>query len=603
MRLQVSTSKNACLYYVAKSFRTSEGKSSSKIVERLGSMEELITRFGSEDPIGKAKEYVAALTREEKEKRKEVIVKYSPVTLIDRETRRSYNGGYLFLQKIYHDIGLHKICAQIEKRHKERSGNHELKYDLSGILSRLLYTRVLYPGSKLSSFEDSKRFIEQPRFELHQIYRALSLLAQESDFIQAQVYKNRLKLGHRSSKVIYYDCTNYYFESEQERGLRQYGISKEHRPNPIVQMGLFMDMDGMPLAFSINPGNTNEQVTLRPLEQKLNDHFNINRLVVCTDSGLSSYENRKSNNISQRAFITVQSLKRLKRHLQEWALESRGWKMANAGKEEYDLSMVDARTHHDTLFYKDRWINENGLEQRLIVTFSFKYRDYLRYLRDGQIERAERLMRGTGKRLERRNHNDPKRFIEQIHYTPDGELAQATSYSLNRQMIEQEEAFDGFYGICTNLEDRAVDIIRVNSGRWMIENAFRLMKTEFEARPVFLQRDERIKAHFLTCFLALLLFKCLEKRLNRGMNKFTPSEIISTLTDMNFLNEEGEGYIPSYTRTDLTDALHGSTGFRTDTGIVPKQRMREIISATKNSRSSMEKEKRRSRDRGEIKHE
>ena len=202
MRLQVSTSKNACLYYVAKSFRTSEGKSSSKIVERLGSMEELITRFGPEDPIGKAKEYVAFLTREEKEKRKDIIVKYSPKTLIDREAQRSFNGGYLFLQKLYHDLGLHKICSEIEKRHKEKSGNHELKYDSSEILSRLLYTRILYPGSKLSSFEDSKRFLEQPRFELHQIYRALSLFARESDFIQAQVYKNSLKLGQRNSKVL-----------------------------------------------------------------------------------------------------------------------------------------------------------------------------------------------------------------------------------------------------------------------------------------------------------------------------------------------------------------------------------------------------------------
>lgn len=171
-----------------------------------------------------------------------------------------------FLQKVYYELGLDRICRTVCKSHKN-------EYNLNEILSRLLYTRVLYPGSKLSSLEDSKRFIEQSGTELHQIYRALSLLAKESDAIQAAVYKNSLKLGRRNTQVLYYDCTNYFFESEEEGGLKQYGCSKENRPNPIVQMGMFMDMEGIPLAFCINPGNTNEQVTLKPLEQKLNDSF------------------------------------------------------------------------------------------------------------------------------------------------------------------------------------------------------------------------------------------------------------------------------------------------------------------------------------------
>jgi hypothetical protein len=573
MKLTVSRSKNSETYYIQKSYRTDSGKSSTKTVERLGSLQELQARFGEEDTLAKAKEYVRELSAADKESRKDVLVKLSPCLLLKKDEPRCFNGGYLFLQKVYHELGLDKICRIVCKSHKN-------EYNLNEILSRLLYTRVLYPGSKLSSLEDSKRFIEQPGTELHQIYRALSLLAKESDAIQAAVYKNSLKLGRRNTQVLYYDCTNYFFESEEEGGLKQYGCSKENRPNPIVQMGMFMDMEGIPLAFCINPGNTNEQVTLKPLEQKLNDNFGISKLVVCTDCGLSSYENRKNNDVGQRAFITVQSLKKLKKHLQGWSLESEGWHIAGSDKE-YDLSEVDPEEHHDTLFYKDRWTNEGGLSQRLIVTFSFKYREYLRYVRNRQIGRAEKIIMNGSTKFNRKAPNDPKRFISQTSYTPDGEIAQATSYSLNQEMITQEELFDGFYAICTDLEDDAPDIIRANAGRWIIENGFRIMKNEFEARPVYLQRDDRIQAHFLTCFLALLLYKYLEKKLNRGLNHFTPDEIIGTLTDMNFLSIAAEGYMPTYTRNDLTNALHGSAGFRTDKQIVTKKEMRSIIAQTK----------------------
>ena len=588
MKLQVSSSKNTQLYYVAKSFRTENGKYSSKIIERLGTMEDLIARFGDEDTLEKVKQYIIELTKEEKQRQQEVVVKYSPRLLLSKGDQRSYNGGYLFVQKVYHDLGLHKICDTIVRKQHKESKNHDIKYDLNEILSRLLYTRIMYPGSKLSSMEDARRFIEQPKCELHQIYRALSLLSRESDFIQAQVYKNSLKLGERNTKVLYYDCTNYFFESEEESGLRQYGHSKENRPNPIVQMGLFMDMDGFPLAFCINPGNTNEQITLKPLEQKINDEFHISKLIVCTDCGLPSYENRKNNNVGERAFITVQPLKKLKRHLQEWALDSKGWYIAGS-EEEYDISTLNPYEYRDTTFYKDRWMNEDGLEQRIIVTFSFKYREYLRYVRDRQIERAENVMKKGSSKLNRKSQDDPKRFIKSESFTGDGDLAQITNYSLNQEMIAQEELFDGFYAVCTDLDGPAPAILKANSRRWMIENCFRTMKTDFDARPVYLQRDDRIRAHFLTCFLALLLYKYLEKKINRGGNHFSTEEIISTLSDMNFLAIQGEGYIPTYTRTDLTNALHGSAGFRTDTQIVPKQKMREIISATKNSRSSKEK--------------
>lgn len=592
MKLTISKSKNATLYYVQKSYRTDSGKSSTRTVERLGTIAEVIARFGEENTMDAVKAYIKELTLADKEQRRDVVVKLSQNKMIKQNEQNSYNGGYLFLQKVYYELGLDKICNKIEKRHKN-------EYGLNSILSMLLYTRILYPGSKLSSLEDAKNFIEQPKVDIHQVYRALSLLSKESDGIQAAVYKNSLKLGARHDKVIYYDCTNYYFESEEENGLRQYGRSKENRPNPIVQMGLFTDMDGIPLAFCINPGNTAETTTLKPLEDKLKEDFGLSKVVVCTDGGLASYENRKNDHVGERAFITVQSLKKLEKSLQDWSMETTGWKIAEfkdtnetqkadmdkQHDKEYELSKLDPKEYANMLFYKERWIKvgkkNDQLEQRLIVTFSFKYKEYLQHIREKQIARAQSIIeRGVVEKCGK-GQNDPKRFIKRDSCTVDGELAEYTSYSLNQEMIDQEARFDGFYGICTDLEDKATDIIKTNGGRWIIEDCFRITKTEFEARPVYLQRDDRIKAHFLTCFLALILYKYLAKKINRAGCHFSANNIISTLKDMNFVSVAGEGYIPTYTRTDLTNNLHGSAGFRTDTQIVSKQRMKSIISESK----------------------
>ena len=595
MKLTISRSKNAESYYVQKSYRTDSGKSSTRTVERLGTIEEVKARFGEENTMEAVKAYVRELTTADREQSRDVIVKLSQGKMIRKGEQRCFNGGCLFLQKVYHELGLDRICKKLEKKHKN-------KYDLDGILSTLLYTRILYPGSKLSSLEDAKRFIEQPEADIHQVYRALSLLAGESDDIQAAVYKNSLKLAPRQDKVIYYDCTNYYFESEEENGLRQYGHSKENRPNPIVQMGLFTDMDGIPLAFCINPGNTAETTTLKPLEDKLKDKFGLSKVVVCTDGGLASYENRKNDHVGERAFITVQSLKKLEGHLQDWATETKGWRMVlfdgtdnpRMSEDEYDLAELDPKEYADSLFCRERWITvgKKGreLEQRLIVTFSFKYREYLRHVREKQVARAESIIRRGAAGKQGKSQNDPKRFIKNESCTADGELAQYNSYSLNQEMIDQESRFDGFYGICTDLDDDAPAIIRTNGGRWIIEDCFRITKTDFEARPVYLQRDDRIKAHFLTCFLALILYKYLAKKVNRGGCHFSPDEIISTLRDMNFVSVAGEGYIPTYTKTDLTNNLHGSAGFRTDTQIVSKQRMKAIISLTKKSQATKQQQ-------------
>lgn len=569
MRLMISESKNSKSLYAIKS-TFENGKHSSKIVEKLGTIQELERKLDGQSPIQWAREYIAHLNEDEKKERNEVIVKYSNSKCIAKGVQSNYHGGYLFLQSIYHDLGIDDICAKIALK-------HSFSYDLDSILSRLIYGRILHPSSKLATSHFSETLLERKNFDDHQVYRALEILADENDFIQSELYKNSGRVTKRKDAILYYDCTNYYFEIEQEKGLKRYGYSKEHRPNPIVEMGLFMDADGIPLAFSIHPGNINEQVTLKPLEQKIIKDFGHAKFVVVTDAGLASCANRKFNDSASRAFITTQSVKQLKGHLKTWALDIHGWHLP-CDTRTYNLDDIDEKACYSKVYYKERWIKENELEQRLIVTFSLKYRNYQRTIRNQQIERAQSLIERMPWSINRASQNSARRLIKQIAVTDEGEIADKHVCTLDEEVITREEAYDGFYGVCTNLEDDAEAIIRVNKGRWEIEECFRIIKHEFKARPVYLSRDKRIEAHFITCFIALMIYRLLEKRLG---DKYTSIEIIDGLRSLDFYKVKGEGYIPAYTRTDFTDDLHNMFGFRTDYQIVTNKQMGDIFRKTK----------------------
>lgn len=591
MRVNIVKSKNAEQVYIIKSFRHN-GKSTSRIFKKLGTMESLLPKHGNnrDNVIAWAKEQARILTEAEKNGSLTLSVEFQESMQIPSNVQRSFNGGYLFLQQLYHDLGLDRICSTISER-------HGFRYSLDSILSRLIYGRILFPSSKLNTFEESEKLLEQPDFELQHVYRALDVIAEENDFIQSQLYKNSLVMSKRNEHILYYDCTNFFFEIEEADidGLRQYGKSKENRPNPIVEMGLMMDGDGIPLAFCVHDGNTSEQLTLRPLEEQIIKDFENSKFVVCTDAGLSSLDNRKFNNNAERAFITTQSLKKLKAHIKEWTLNPKGWYFAgddvdsksSSKRKTYDISQIELdkenlEKYRKSSFYKERWIKEDGLEQRLIVTYSLKYRDYQRKIRASQIERAEKLVARGSSAVNRKNANDIRRMITKTSLTNDGEIAAKDIYAIDEAVIAEEEKYDGFYAVCTNLEDAPPEIMKVNHRRWEIEESFRLMKSEFRSRPVYLSRSSRIKAHFTTCFLALTIFRYLEKRIHENSDlQFTASEIIRTLRDMNFLQIAGEGYIPLYKRTELTDALHDVFGFRTDTEIVTNKKMKKILKDTK----------------------
>lgn len=568
MKVCISKSKNTTIYYLSKSVRIGN-RTTTKTIEKIGTYDEIKEKCGDMEPLEWAKKYAAKRSAEEKAAKQDVIMKCSSSMLIDKNVRRSCNAGYLFLLDIYYSLGIDKICAEISEKYK-------FEYDLNEILSMLVCSRIIAPGSKRSSLEEANGFVEQPKCSLHQIYRALEVIAKENDFFQSQLYKNSQSITERRKDVLYYDCTNYYFEIEDEDDFRKYGVSKEHRPNPIVQMGLFIDSDGIPLSFNVFDGNFSEQPSMTPLEKKILQDFDTSDFVVCTDSGLSSIANRRFNSIQGRGFVTAQSIKKLKGFLQDFCLGDDGWYLPGSDRR-YKLSELDEEKDCDRVFYKDRWINENDLEQHLIVTYSIKYRNYQRAVRGRQIVRAEKLAENPSS-LSRKKENDPRRFVMQEHCTTDGEAAEKTITSLDQNRIDNEMKYDGFYAVCTNLEDDVSDIIRINQKRWEIEECFRIMKTEFKARPVYLSRRDRITAHFTTCFTALVIYRMLEKKLE---NRFTCEEIIGTLRDMNMMIAPGEGYIPTYTRTDLTDALHGAFGFRTDYQITSQKNMRKILNQTR----------------------
>lgn len=573
MRVTTSKSKNSESFYITQSYTNAQGKSTSKTIRKLGTLAELSKRLDTDRDgvMAWANEQARLETLRYKSEKEYavVMVPFHSNKLMDYHRKKLFIGGYLFLQSVYYGLRMDSICRKIKNRHK-------FAYDLNAILSDLIYTRVLEPSSKSSSFRAAKQFLEPPAYELHDVYRALSVLAGEMDFIQAEVYKNSFFLGGRNDRILYYDCTNYYFEIEQEDGDKKYGKSKEHRPNPIIQMGLFTDGDGLPLAFSLFPGNQNEQKSLKPLETKILQQFGCEKFIYCSDAGLASEDNRAFNHMGQRAFIVTQSIKKLPAEDREWALSRSGFKrlLDDMPADITELTEDDK----DSLYYKDEPYTTKKLHQRLIITYSPKYAAYQKAIRAEQIARAEKMIAGGALKKQRKNPNDPARFVNKIAVTKEGEKADI-HYYLDQDKIAEEEMYDGLYAVCTDLlDDDVADILKASEGRWQIEDCFRTMKTDFGARPVYLTREDRIKAHFLTCFLALLHFRLLKRSLKGA---YTTEQLLQTLRSMNFADVEEQGFMPIYERQKITDDLHEACGFRTDYEFITKRRMKGIQKKSK----------------------
>ena len=572
MRLNIRTINDYSYYSIIKDYTNLNGKRTTKIFEKLGNQDQVEERFGKIDTINKIKEYINELNKEDKE---ELIKReFNPNKRIVPGIKRQFNVGYLFLEKLYNQLKLNEVCNSISDKYK-------FQFDLNEILAYLIYARIIYPSSKLETYKQCQNFIEQPSFKLHDEYRALSYIAENMDFIQEKLFENSKSVLNRNSNVIYYDCTNYFFEIEIDDDLRKYGISKEHRPNPIVGMGLFMDGDGLPLSFNIYPGNMNEQKTLIPEETKIINNFknNSTKMILCTDAGLASDEIKKFNIEDGRAFVITQSLKKLKDEYKKQVFDKSNWRIPGDLKNIYNLEDIEnddflKEKYYDTLFYKIIQTETKSVKQDLIVTFCFKYFEYNRNIRNNQIERAKKSIETNNVTRKGKNQNDYRRLINQINSTDNGEVAENQSYTINQELIEEEQKYDGYYALTTNLIGDITEIFKIVKGRWEIEESFRIMKSDFLARPINLSREDRIKAHFMTCFISLFIYRLLEKKLDY---KYTTSQILNSLRSMEMIEHKGLGFEPIYERNNLTDDLHDLFKFNTDLELVTYKKIKKIL--------------------------
>lgn len=583
MYVNITGSANNKDVYIYQSYRKENGQTSSRIYKKLGKYNQLLERFaGDKDALMSwAREQARIETELYHQSNAKITVDFSQTSRIAMHETRVFHTGYLFLQSLCTELRLDQICRSIKN-------SHQFKYDFGAILTDLIYARILSPSSKRSSYEYCQSLLEPPKYSLQDLYRSLSIMAEESDRIQSELYCNSNFIQPRNKKILYYDCTNYYFEIEEEAGMKRYGKGKDHKPNPIVGMGLFMDADGIPISFDIFPGNQNEQTTLKPLETKIIQDFAGSQFIFCSDAGLGSASNRRFNSFSNRAYVITHSLKKMKAEDREIAM--RPTQFRKIGSNQFiDLRSLDESNEevYHSVYYKEIPVITGKMDETLIVTYSPKYKAYQRRIRARQIERAKQILSSSDRKRKGKNQNDPMRFVKKMAVTSDGEVVEKAIYDLDIEKIRNEEMYDGFYAVITNLDGNIADLLKINQRRWEIEENFRIMKTEFEARPVYVRRDDRIKAHFLTCYISLLVYRLLEKKLGDG---YTTQQIIRTLRSMQMTLISNAGdYVPSYQRTELTDALHNVFGFKTDYEFITKSSMRSIIKETKQRKIPQDK--------------
>lgn len=584
--------------YVLESFRDKTGKSTTRRVETLGSEEEIEKKYGCPDGLEWAKAYVARLNEEKKIQKEGIKIELSPSERINPGEQVIHDCGDLLLLPLYQKLGLPQACGGIVEGTK-------VKYNLNEILEALVMLRLLCPCSKLSSFGLGKKRVREMTCDLEDIYRALSLLSTHIDEIQATVWENSKKIVRRDTRVVYYDCTNYYFEIEDNdpvgedprhpqrpEGIRRRGKSKEHRPNPIVQMGLLMDTDGIPLSFIIFPGNESEQPSLQKIEEMIADKFGLSEFVVSTDAGLSSEDNRRYNMTEGREYIAVQSLPKLSEDDQKMALDPHGWHIAfrdpkqgpicpeDPAQDTFNLDEIDLIAERHTKFYKEIIVDKalggkksTARPERVIVTYCHDFALYLRHKRQERVKAAEKIIRNRQAKS-RQSQQDPRQYVSTVYVTKDGEVAEHVSMALDVRVIENEARFDGFYAYGTSLDDDAVDVLRARSFHHEIEHLFRTTKSFLDARPVYLQRADRIRSHFLICFLSMVILKILQKQLD--MPEVTVDRLIATIRDFKLGYIRGAGYIPLFERNELTDRLQEINGICVDTQVVKTKTLNAI---------------------------
>ena len=589
-------------YFIQMGIRNGK-KTTTKNVARIGRHSELLKI--TDDPLAYAKEQVKKFNEEYQIQNRmslEIKVDFAEkIKAANAANSKStlFNIGYFFLQQFYHDLDIGSFF---------RSATADMKNEFDpNLVNRFLtYSRILHPDSKLGTYQNLDRYYEQPEFDYVHILRTMDILQEHYEDYISHLYNASCRIVKRDTSVCFYDCSNYYFEIESDdddyadevtgetiKGLRKYGPSKEHRPNPIVEMGLFMDKDGIPLSMCITSGSDNEQTTAVPLEKQLTKMFKGKKFIYCADAGLGSLNIRNFNSMGGRAFVVTQSIKKLSGALRQAVFNDTGYRLLSTDEpatiqdmkafdkhspENKDLynyriyKIIPADKSFDLGLYEEK-VCKNGtvrkikskaiVPQKVIVSFSRKMMEYQRHIRSRQIERAKKLLKNLDPDTYKKGPHDVTRFIKRTSSAKSGESV-TDNYELDLDVIKGEEKYDGFYAVATNLDDPAKDILGISANRYKIEDCFRVMKTNFSARPVFHQKRERIIAHFMICYTALLIYRLLEKKLDMYGTHFTVNNIIETLDSMDVANVEDMCYMSTYTSSRVCTALNAVTGLGLD---------------------------------------
>lgn len=573
-------------YYIQQGFRNGK-KTTTKNIKRLGKHSELL--LITDNPLEYAKNEVKKMNEEYRSGRSEFIVTMDfneriPSTDSPCSNSTSLNIGYLYLKDIYAKLNLSDFFKSV-------SSDRKITYDCNKICQFLTYARILDPASKYGTYDKLDTYYEKPQVEYQHMIRFLDILDRNSDQYLKHLFDNSENIVKRDTSVMYYDCTNYFFETEKPDeeivdevtgeiilGLRQFGISKENKTSPIVEMGLIMDSRGIPISMCIHSGNTNEQLTAVPLEKEVIKMTGNKKFIYCADAGLGSYNIRKFNDMGGRAYIVTQSVKKLGQEIKDIVFNDSNYRLLSNDdaitlkemrtfdkKDANNLSLyndfaykvIPANTPMDTGLYEEK-VYKNGrtkkvktkgtLHQYIIVTFSRKMMEYQRTIRERQLERAKKLLRLKDPEKIKKGPNDIRRFLKNTS-------SDTANYVLDMDKIYEEEKYDGFYAVATNLDDSAKDILAVAQNRYKIEDCFRIMKTNFDARPVFLRKPERIRAHFLICYTALLIYRLMECKLDDNLTHVTTSNLIKTLRNMNVVNMDDMYYKSIYSGSQALDAL------------------------------------------------
>lgn len=573
-------------YYIQQGFRNGK-KTTTKNIKRLGKHSELL--LITDNPLEYAKNEVKKMNEEYRSGRSEFIVTMDfneriPSTDSPCSNSTSLNIGYLYLKDVYAKLNLSDFFKSV-------SSDRKITYDCNKICQFLTYARILDPASKYGTYDKLDTYYEKPQVEYQHMIRFLDILDRNSDKYLKHLFDNSENIVKRDTSVMYYDCTNYFFETEKPDeeiidevtgeiilGLRQFGISKENKTSPIVEMGLIMDSRGIPISMCIHPGNTNEQLTAVPLEKEVIKMTGNKKFIYCADAGLGSYNIRKFNDMGGRAYIVTQSVKKLGQEIKDIVFNDSNYRLLSNDdaitlkemrtfdkKDANNLSLyndfaykvIPANTAMDTGLYEEK-VYKNGrtkkvkakgtLHQYIIVTFSRKMMEYQRTIRERQLERAKKLLRLKDPEKIKKGPNDIRRFLKNTS-------SDTANYVLDMDKIHEEEKYDGFYAVATNLDDSAKDILAVAQNRYKIEDCFRIMKTNFDARPVFLRKPERIRAHFLICYTALLIYRLMECKLDDNLTHVTTSNLIKTLRNMNVVNMDDMYYKSIYSGSQALDAL------------------------------------------------